>query len=66
VSVYFHAWHWLHGQVQLDNWFGNIVAGIVGYAAGGRKLLRDPKLHAKLDHIIKHHPAIPPLPKDKQ
>lgn len=64
-NVYFHVWHWLFQQVQLDVWFGNIVAGVVGYVAGGRRLLRDPKLHAKLDHIIHHHPDIPDFPGEK-
>jgi hypothetical protein len=60
-NLYFHSWHWIFQQVQLDNWFGNIVAGVIGYVAGGRKLLRDPKLHEKLDHIIHYHPDIPDM-----
>ena len=26
-----HEWHWLYRQIQLDNWFGNIVAGVVAF-----------------------------------
>jgi hypothetical protein len=54
-------------MVQLNNWFGNIVAGVVGWAAArGRykkfhSKLSEP-LHAKIDHIIKHHPDIPDFP----
>jgi len=58
-GVYFHSWHFIFRMVQLDSWFGNIVAGVVGWIAGGRKLLRDPDLHKKLDHLIRHHPDIP-------
>ena len=28
-NVYFHTWHFLYNQVQLTNWFGNCVAGVV-------------------------------------
>ena len=65
-NVYFHSWHWVFQQVQLDNWFGNIVAGVVGYV-----LARDRyrKFHEKLNepvilhlkHIIRHHPDIPEM-----
>ena len=58
-DIYFHSWHFTFQQIQLTNWMGNIVAGAVGYLAGGRKLLRDPKFHDKLVHIILHHPNIP-------
>lgn len=77
-DVYFHAWHFVFNQVQLDNWFGNIVAGIVSFAALSllwprlrraiSKFVREhvsagnAELHAKLDHIIKHSPDIPDLP----
>ena len=27
--VYFNVWHFLYGQIQLQNWFGNVVAGVV-------------------------------------
>ena len=27
--IYFHVWHFLYQQVQLDSWFGNVVAGVV-------------------------------------
>jgi hypothetical protein len=73
-NVYFHGWHWLFQQIQLDVWFGNIVAGVVGWlAARGRykkfhSKLAEP-LHAKLDtahelmrHIIRYHPDIPDFP----
>jgi ABC-type nickel/cobalt efflux system permease component RcnA len=32
-GTFFHAWHWLFQQVQLNQWFGNIVAGVVTFAA---------------------------------
>ena len=70
-NVYFHVWHWLFQQIQLDNWFGNIVAGVIGWLAARdryRKFhqkLNEP-LHDKLDHahdlmnhLIHHHPDIP-------
>jgi len=28
-NTFFHAWHFLYNQVQLTNWFGNVVAGVV-------------------------------------
>lgn len=28
---YFTIWHFLYQQLQLDNWFGNIVAGIIAW-----------------------------------
>ena len=27
--VFFNVWHFLYGQIQLTNWFGNCVAGVV-------------------------------------
>lgn len=33
-GVWFHSWHFFYQQAQLDNWFGNIVAGVVGFVAG--------------------------------
>ena len=33
-DVFFHAWHFVYQQIQLDNWFGNIVAGVVGFLVG--------------------------------
>ena len=27
--AYFDVWHFIYQQVQLDNWFGNVVAGVV-------------------------------------
>ncbi len=30
-NIYFHAWHFVYQQVQLTNWFGNIVAGVVTF-----------------------------------
>ena len=27
--VYFNVWHFLYNQIQLTNWFGNVVAGVV-------------------------------------
>jgi|ERR1035437_73236 hypothetical protein len=27
-NTFFHAWHFLYNQVQLTNWFGNVVAGV--------------------------------------
>ena len=27
-NAYFTVWHFLYGQVQLPNWFGNVVAGV--------------------------------------
>ena len=65
-NLYFHAWHWLFTQIQLDNWFGNIVAGVVGYLlARDRYKKFHEKLHAPalrhLQHIVKHHPDIPDL-----
>ena len=32
MHVIIHFWHWLYQQVQLDIWFGNIVAGVVTWA----------------------------------
>ena len=29
MHAYFHAWHFLYTQIQLTNWFGNVVAGVV-------------------------------------
>ena len=72
-NVYFHAWHFAFQQIQLNNWMGNIVAGIVVYL-----LARDryKKFHAKLNeplheklelahklmrHVIEHHPDIPEM-----
>ena len=26
--AYFDVWHFIYQQVQLDNWFGNVVAGV--------------------------------------
>lgn len=72
-NVYFHFWHWAFQQVQLDNWFGNIVAGIVGWVAAKERYKQfhekiNAPLHDKLDmshdlmrHIIKHHPDIPEM-----
>ena len=28
-AAWIHEWHWLYQQVQINVWFGNIVAGIV-------------------------------------
>ena len=33
AHIYFHAWHFVYQQVQLDNWGGNIVAGVITFAA---------------------------------
>lgn len=33
-GLWFHAWHFTYQQVQLTNWFGNIVAGVVGFVVG--------------------------------
>ncbi|NNN07804.1 MAG: hypothetical protein HKL85_01255 [Acidimicrobiaceae bacterium] len=30
-DIYFHAWHWLFQMVQLGNWVGNIVAGVITF-----------------------------------
>ncbi len=30
-GTFFHAWHFLYGQIQLTNWVGNIVAGVVTF-----------------------------------
>jgi len=65
-NVFFHSWHFLYQQVQLDNWFGNIVAGVVGYlCARDRYKKFHEKLHEPtmrhLQHIVKWHPDIPPL-----
>lgn len=74
-NLYFHIWHWLFQQVQLDNWFGNIVAGVVGYLLARDRYRKfhdklNAPLHDKLDHahdlmnhIITHHPDIPPMKK---
>lgn len=72
--IYFHAWHWLFQQVQLDVWFGNIVAGVLAWLVARdhykkfHEKLNAP-LHAKIDtahdlmrHIIHHHPDIPDFP----
>ena len=70
-NVYFHAWHWFFQQVQLDNWFGNIVAGVVGWFLARSRYKKfheklNAPLHDKLDHahdlikhVIKHSPDIP-------
>ena len=29
VGAYFHVWHFIYSQIQLTNWFGNVVAGVV-------------------------------------
>jgi hypothetical protein len=28
---WFHGWHFLFQQIQLTNWAGNIVAGVIGF-----------------------------------
>ena len=72
-NLYFHCWHWLFQQVQLSNWFGNIVAGTVGWLAARARYKKfheklNAPLHEKLDlahdlvrHVIHHHPEIPPF-----
>ena len=30
-NTYFHAWHFVYQQVQLTNWMGNIVAGVITF-----------------------------------
>jgi len=30
-GTFFHAWHFVYGQIQLTNWVGNIVAGVVTF-----------------------------------
>ncbi len=34
-GFFFHVWHFLYGQVQLENWFGNVVAGVVTFLVAG-------------------------------
>ena len=58
-NVYFHAWHFVYQQVQLTNWTGNIVAGVITFTAvtlawpklrhGAERALGITKLHTKLD-----------------
>jgi len=36
--------------------------GLAGYFVGRAAKKHAGRLHAKLDHIIKHHPDIPPMP----
>ena len=70
-NVYFHSWHWLFQQIQLDSWFGNIVAGVVVWLAARDRYKKfhekmNAPLHDKLEHthdllqhVIKHSPDIP-------
>ncbi len=51
-DVYFHVWHFIYQQIQLDNWFGNIVAGIVGFAIG---TLAWPPTRKRLVAFIEKH-----------
>ncbi len=51
-DVYFHVWHFIYRQVQLDNWFGNIVAGVVGFAIG---TLAWPPTRKRLVAFIEKH-----------
>ena len=30
-GLFFHSWHFLYQQIQLTNWVGNIVAGVVTF-----------------------------------
>ena len=71
-NVYFHSWHFIFQQIQLTNWFGNIVAGIVGYLAGRKTYSKfmskvhkegNAELHEKIDHIIKHSKDVPDFKK---
>lgn len=51
-DVYFHVWHFIYRQVQLDNWFGNIIAGVVGFAIG---TLAWPPTRKRLVAFIEKH-----------
>lgn len=66
-NVVFHVWHFLYQQVQLPNWFGNIVAGLASFvlmslfwpkarAAYVRFFARHfDAVHAKLDQHHREH-----------
>lgn len=53
-GVYFHAYHWTFQQVQLSQWFGNIVAGVVVFIAVS---LFWPRLRHAIERFVKRHVA---------
>ena len=67
------AWEPVKTNIGAGVWWA-VIVGIVStivYPPLRRKVSNfiqkeNSDLHKKLDHIIKHHPDIPPLPKDEQ
>lgn len=51
-NAYFHAWHWLFQMVQLGNWFGNIVAGVISFAVLS---LFWPRVRHAIERATKRH-----------
>ena len=51
-GIFFHAWHFVFQQVQLQNWMGNIVAGIIVFCTVS---LFWPKVRHAMERFAKRH-----------
>jgi ABC-type nickel/cobalt efflux system permease component RcnA len=51
-GIYFHSWHWVFQQIQLTNWMGNIVAGVVVFCTVS---LLWPRTRRALEHYVEAH-----------